>query len=165
MNKQVLIEKLNLSYSNIEHFLSKLTEEQMTEEVVKGGRTPKDIIAHITTWNWNGIEWIKSVAAGENPILQMEGRKLEDRDEVFAVLNEEIHTENQGKTLKEVLADHKQSWATLMTLIKTITQENLDRTIHLEWAANPFPGWTVVAWRMWHADNHMNHIEEWMNKK
>ena len=165
MNKQVLIEKLNLSYSFIEHTISKLTEKEVTESIIQGERTPKDILAHIAAWNWNGIEWIKSVASGEKPILQMEGHKLEERDAVFAQLNEELHNKNQDKSLQEVLDDYHSSWTTMLSLVETLVQEDLDRTFDLEWALNPVQGWNVVAWRFWHADNHGKQIEEWLHIK
>jgi hypothetical protein len=165
MNKQVLIEKLNLTYSWIERMISQISEDEMTQSMVHGERSPKDILAHIAAWNWNGIDWIKSVAGGEKPLLPMEGHKLEVRDSIFAGLNEEIHSRNQSKSLKEVIDDYNQSWATLMSLVETLKQEDLDRTIHLDWAANPFQGWTVVAWRIQHADTHGKHIEAWLENK
>ncbi len=165
MNKQILMEKLNISYSNIEQVISRLTEMQMIDSLVKENRTPKDIIGHIAAWNWNGIEWVKSLAEGKNPKLPMEGHMLEERDAIFAALNEEIYHKNQGKTLKEILDDHRRSWTTLMSLVETLTEEDLQRTINLDWAANPFPGWTVVAWRIQHADNHMNQISEWIKDR
>lgn len=162
MNKQVLVEKLNMTYSWIERMISQISEDDMTQSIVHGERTPKDILAHIAVWNWNGIEWIKSVANGETPLLPMEGHKLEERDTIFAHLNEEIHSRNQDKSLNEVIEDYRQSWAALMNLVETLTHENLDRTIHLDWAPNPFQGWTVVAWRLWHAESHGKHIEAWL---
>ncbi|MGY5858415.1 MAG: ClbS/DfsB family four-helix bundle protein [Candidatus Thorarchaeota archaeon] len=165
MNKQVLTEKLNMTYSWIERMLSQISEDEMTQSIISGERTPKDILAHIAAWNWNGIEWIKSVAAGEKPLLPMDGHNLEERDTIFAGLNEEIHSRNQSKSLKEVIDDYHQSWAILMTLVETLKQEDLDRTIHLEWALNPFQAWTVVAWRIQHAENHGKHIEGWLEKK
>ena len=165
MNKQVLVEKLNKAYSWIEHMISQISEEDMTQSIVHGERTPKDILAHIAAWNLNGIEWIKSVAEGETPLLPMEGHKLEERDAIFARLNVEIHSRNQSKPLNEVAEDYKQSWATLMNLVETLKQEDLDRTINLDWAPNPFHGWSVVAWRFWHAESHGKHIEAWLDAK
>ena len=165
MKKQILLEKLNLSFSYIENTISRLTEEQMTSVLVKNNRTPKDVLAHISAWNWNGIEWIKSIAAGENPMLPMEGHQLEERNEVFAVLNEKIDQRSKEMSLKEVVEDHEKSWRTLLKLVESLMQEDLDRIIHLDWAASPFPGWTVVAWRIQHADTHMNQIYKRINNE
>ncbi|MHA2426167.1 MAG: ClbS/DfsB family four-helix bundle protein, partial [Candidatus Thorarchaeota archaeon] len=136
MNKRVLVEKLNLSYSFIEHMISKLSEKDMTESIVVGESTPKDLLAHIATWNWNGIEWIKSIAAGEKPILPMEGHTLEERDAIFAKLNEEVHKKNKNNSVKEVLDNHLKSWEELMKIVDTLTQDDLDREFHLDWAQN-----------------------------
>ncbi|GAH01956.1 unnamed protein product [marine sediment metagenome] len=165
MNKQVLIEKLNMTYSWIERMISQISEDEMTQSIVHGERTSKDILAHIAAWNWNGIEWIKSVGKGKKPLLPMEGHTLEERDSIFARLNKEIHKRDQKKPLKMVLEDHYQSWQTMMNLVETLKQEDLDRTIHLDWAANPFEGWTVVNWRIWHAETHGKHIEAWLDAK
>ena len=165
MNKQVLIEKLNMTYSWIERMISQISEDEMTQSIVHGERTPKDILAHIAAWNWNGIEWIKSVGKGEKPLLPIEGHTLEERDSIFARLNEEIHKRDQNKHLKDVLEDYYQSWKTMMNLVETLKQEDLDRTIHLDWAANPIEGWNVVHWRVWHAENHGKHIDAWLETK
>ncbi|MHA1907371.1 MAG: ClbS/DfsB family four-helix bundle protein [Candidatus Thorarchaeota archaeon] len=165
MNKQVLIEKLNMTYSFIETLISKIDEKEMTETIVQGERTPKDIVAHIATWNWNGIEWIKSVANGEKPILPMKGHTLDERDRIFSGLNEEIHAKNLNMSTKEVLDDHYESWTILMNLVETLSQEDLDRMFNLDWAPNPIQGWNVVAWRFWHAENHGKQIEAWLEAR
>ena len=165
MNKQVLIEKLNMTHSWIERMLSRISQEDMTQTLVQGEWTTKDILAHIAAWNWNGIEWINSIAAGEKPILPMEGQPLEERDGIFAHLNEEIYIANQNKPLKEVLDYYHQSWVSMMTIVEKLKQEDLDRLIHLEWATNPLQGWNVVNWRLWHAENHGKHIEAWLDNK
>ena len=165
MNKQVLIEKLNMTYSWIERIISRISEAEMTQSIVIGKWTPKDTLAHIATWNWNGIEWIRSVAKGEKPLLPMEGHSLDERDIIFARLNEEIHSTNQSKSLNEVLDDYRQSWKDMMNLVETLKQEDLDRSFHLDWAPNPLQGWNVVAWRFWHAEHHGKQIEAWLEAK
>ena len=165
MNKQELIEKLNEMHSWIKDLISKIPEKEMIESIAQGDRSPKDILAHITSWNWNGIEWIKSIAEGKKPLLPMEGHKIEDRQQVFARLNEEIHTKNLSKTVKEVLNEHHESWSILMKLIETLTQEHLDRTFVFDWVPNPTPGWHIVVWRIAHADTHGKQIEEWLHIK
>ena len=165
MKKEILIEKLNISFSNIEQLITRISEKDMNESIARGYRTPKDIIAHIAAWNWNGIEWIESIAKGEKPILPLEGHSLNERDEIFANLNDAIHEANREKTLKQVLDNHYESWRVLLNLAESLSQEDLDRIIDLDWAANPFPAWTIVAWRIQHADNHMSQIYEWMNRQ
>jgi len=145
--------------------ISEISEEELSTSIVKGKRSVKDILAHIASWNWNGIEWIKSIADGNKPLLPMEGHKIEDRTQVFAQLNEEIHRTNVSKSVKEVLDEYQDSWGALMNLVETLSEEHLDSAFKLGWIPNPTPGWHIVAWRIAHADTHGKQIEEWLHIK
>ncbi len=160
----MLIEKLNLTYSWLESLISKIDEKDMIESIVSGERNAKDILAHITAWNWNGIRWIESIARGEKPILPMEGHTIDERPRIFAELNEEIHKVNLGKSAKEVIDEHYESWQALMNVIESLTQDDLDRTFQFDWVPSPTQGWHIVAWRIAHADNHGKQIELWINQ-
>ena len=164
MNKQELIEKLNLTYSWLEHMISGLSDEEISNSIPHKDRSAKDILAHIAAWNQHGITWIEAIARGERPALPMEGHSIEERSSVFAGINEEIHKENLDKSAREVLSDHTESWKSLMTLVERLTEEDLNRTFQFDWMPNQIQGWQVVAWRLSHADNHGKQIEAWLRQ-
>ncbi|MCK5239658.1 MAG: ClbS/DfsB family four-helix bundle protein [Candidatus Thorarchaeota archaeon] len=162
MNRQELIEKLIETQFWIEQMLSKIPEDVMIKASFQGERSVNDILAHIATWNWNGIEWIKSLAKGEKPLLPMEGHKIEERPQVFARLNDTIQNENLNKTVKEVLEDFQNSFETVMNNVEKLNEEHLNNEFTFEWITDPIPGWQIVAWRIMHAKTHGKQIEDWV---
>ncbi|MFW9978626.1 MAG: ClbS/DfsB family four-helix bundle protein [Candidatus Thorarchaeota archaeon] len=165
MNKQMLMEQLDLTYSWIERMISKMSDIDISESIVHKDRSVKDILAHITAWNWNGIKWIESIAKDEKPILPMEGHSIEERPQVFDSLNEEIHKESLKKSVKEVLNEHSESWRALMTTVEGLAEEDLNRTFRFEWIPDSIQGWQVVTWRVKHAENHGKQIEAWLAQR
>ena len=67
MNQEETILFFKTDHQKLENIISKLTRKQMTEEMVQGNWTVKDIIAHISAWNWELITQTDLVLSGRRP--------------------------------------------------------------------------------------------------
>ncbi|MFW9907330.1 MAG: DinB family protein [Candidatus Thorarchaeota archaeon] len=67
MNREEAILFFENDHHKLETAISKLTEQQMIFEQVQGTWTAKEIIAHISAWNWEIITQANLVLSGKPP--------------------------------------------------------------------------------------------------
>ncbi len=142
-----------------------LTPEQMETEIIQGEWTAKDIVAHITTWEHHGIGWIQSLAKGEKPLMPVPDIPMDEVRENLKVLNAEYTKKNQAVPLNLVLEESRQAYEALLKEIEKLTEEDLEKTFEYNWADESVSGRKVIAWRYWHYQSHLKHIQEWISKK
>jgi hypothetical protein len=81
-----------------------LDPSQMIASGVQGFRSIKDILAHITYWNKQGIMWLESIYKGETPVMPVKGDTQEAFRGEMAEINVKVHESNRDRTVDEVLA-------------------------------------------------------------
>lgn len=162
-SKMDLKQKVKDSHEWLLSLLSCLSKDQMETSIVQGERSVRDILAHITAWNMNGIVWIQYVANGRRPVLPMEGLSIEERPARFAQLNKEIHERNQNIPIDVVLKEFHEKLEQLLDEIEKVDEESLDLVFQFEWMNAPVPAWQIITWRFYHCQSHGKHIESWLS--
>ena len=163
--KSEMLAILQSERKELENAWNRLTPEQMETEIVQGEWTVKDIIAHITMWEHHGIDWILSLAKGEKPLMPVPDTPMDEVRENMKVLNAEYTKKNQGLSLNLVLDESRKAFEALVSEVEKLSEEDLETTFEYRWSDTPVTGRRFIAWRYWHYQSHLKHIEEWLSKK
>ncbi|MFX0198439.1 MAG: ClbS/DfsB family four-helix bundle protein [Candidatus Hodarchaeota archaeon] len=154
-----LIEQLKAHRAWIEAMLRKLDEQQMEVTGVQGDWSVKDIIAHLTTWERRGTEWIKSIVQEKEPQVPLAGYRASDMD----WLNRETYQKNRNRPLQDILVEFQKSFPLLIEQVQALTEEQLDKTFQADWTDyKPTTVRNIVAWRYYHYKAHGQHIQAWL---
>jgi hypothetical protein len=140
-----------------------LDESQIEAARVQGFRSIKDILAHITHWNKQGIKWIDSVYQGEPPEMPVNGETQEAMRDEMALINEAVHRINQDRPLRKVLDEYRETIEIVLDQVRKLEMDHLESVFDFPWASETVTGRTIVMWRHWHLKNHMKHIKTWLD--
>ncbi len=85
--KKEMIAQLQIDRKELEDALNSLSADQMKIEGAQGTWSVKDIVAHITTWEHHGIDWIRSLAKGVKPMMPVPEMSMDEVRKNMVVLN------------------------------------------------------------------------------
>lgn len=124
-----------------------LTEEEMVRPGVVEGWSVKDILAHITTWEEEGLHHLPTVAMGKKPPTYASQYGSLDG---FNALKFE---ENRKRSLDEVLARLHETHARLLAYLDAVPDELLPSKERFR---------NRLKWDTYsHYAMHAKHIQEW----
>src|SRR6266700_1613515 len=124
MNKAGVLDAMRTGYAALEKTLAPLEEAQMTTPGVNEAWSIKDIIAHITAWQYALLDRLHAAARGVTPTSY--GPELTDED--IDKLNEQFYQQSKSRPLAAVLADFRTTYAHYLEHITSI-QQWLSRTL------------------------------------
>jgi hypothetical protein len=127
-----------------------LTDEAMVRPGVVEQWSVKDILAHITTWEEEGLHHLPTVAQGRKPPTYASQYGSLDG---FNALKFE---ENQRRSLDEVLARLDETHARLLAYLDTVP----DELLHSKERFRNRLKWDSYS----HYAMHANHIREWRER-
>lgn len=160
-----LVKLLQDQNTELFEMLKGLDESQMELSGVQGFRSIKDILAHITYWNKQGIMWLESVYDAIKPVMPVSGDTQDDIKEGLAVINAEVHERNRERPVREVIEEYKETFADVIYHVRKLETRHLDMVFDYPWASGPVTGRSVVMWRFWHQQNHTKHIKTWLENQ
>jgi hypothetical protein len=67
MNRSQLLKKLDLAWSEVKESYAGLSDSQVTEPGVTGDWSVKDILAHLTTWEEEALQYLPLITKGRRP--------------------------------------------------------------------------------------------------
>ena len=144
--------------------LEGIEESQMELSGVQGFRSIKDILAHITYWNKQGIMWLESVYNSVSPVMPVSGDTQDEIKEGLAIINAEVHEINHERPVREVVEEYKETFTDVVDHVKKLEERHLDMVFDYPWPSRTVTGRSVVMWRYWHQQNHTKHIKTWLEK-
>lgn len=160
-SKRELLEIMQGERSRFDAVVGKLTEAQLQEPGIEGGRSVKDILAHITAWEQRMIRWAGEATAGLIPQRPAPGMTWDDLDQ----LNEQTYLENMDKTLADVLLASASSYAHVLKTVQALTESDLFNGSRFAWRDGD-PMWHMVAANTWwHYKEHREQIEAWLEER
>lgn len=154
--KATLLEKLLYERGQLEESLAQLTPEQMEQPGVDQAWSVKDILAHLSVWDQRGLGWITAAVAGETPAIPGPGLTWDDADH----LNDQTYRAGQEQVLDVVLAESRQAFEQVVSLIETLSEEDLQRPVRGQGKSGPRLVSTLVRWRYRHLRHHRQPIAE-----
>ncbi|MBN1283930.1 MAG: ClbS/DfsB family four-helix bundle protein [Anaerolineae bacterium] len=117
-DKTRLLELSKAEHDFLMRTLAMMDGAQMVEPGACGARwSAKDVLAHITTWEQECIEWVEAIRRGEDIALPAEA-------EVEGI-NDDFYEQSKDHTLDDVRAAFNRSYAQMIALIESLSDEEL----------------------------------------
>jgi hypothetical protein len=116
-DKKLVIDHLEQAHQVMEEVLSQLTDEQIRSAIIYDPWTTKDIIAHLSAWNWECADEIVRIL--NDSATWYKSYTSEAGESVF---NQEQTQERKKVSVTEVLEEWEESFQNLISTVKRLSQ-------------------------------------------
>ena len=124
MDQEETLQFFKNDHQKLVNVLSTLNESQMRTDRVQGDWTVKDIIAHISAWNWELIKQTELVLSGKKPWYT---DMTEEEFNIRAVGMREAWS------LEKVLSEWRESFEALISRLKQLSHDEWTFELDDEW--------------------------------
>jgi hypothetical protein len=124
LNQGAVLRFFQEDHRKLRQTISKLTESQIVNDIVMGDWSVKDVIAHITAWNWEIAKSVDDVLEKKAPWYLTKG------ETAFNVAEVE---RRRDWSLQQVLDEWEKSFDSLTNRIEDITTEEWSFDTGLSW--------------------------------
>ncbi|WP_455142696.1 DinB family protein [Candidatus Hodarchaeum mangrovi] len=131
MNKQQCIQFYIDNHKKLFNVVNRLKRSQMDENL--GSWTVKDILAHISAWNFELINAIDSISNDEKPWF-IDEEKLNERE-----FNKLETQKRRQWTIDEIMEEWQESFDELITKIKDLSSSEWDYQTNFVWKGTSIP--------------------------
>ena len=121
MNKRELLESMQIERARLDTIIDTLGESEMVRPALEGGRSIKDELAHIISWEQRFLNLSRAVARGEKPDWPEDGWSQEQVDEA----NQRDFEANRDRALDDVVAESRRSYAEMRKFVERLSDEDL----------------------------------------
>lgn len=133
--KDKLLSRSETGYATIKDLLGRMSEAQMTRTDAIGDWSIKNVLIHLSAWQWKMLDWLDILARGEAPAIPLSRSSvLESNDDFISEYGE--------RPLHQVLSDFDDTHHKTMRAIEALSDEDLMR--EYDWAAGQAL-WKVIA--------------------
>jgi hypothetical protein len=146
--RAVLSAALKASHRELLTAAALVPSEERTSRRVCGLWTLKDVIGHLTDWQWAGVEGLRDMAVGHSP-------KCEHISNIES-WNRAHAAARQDEAWEEVWADLNLAREGLASVLEGMTQEALTRSYHFPWG----PEGTAHEWIRVFVSHDRGHAED-----
>jgi Protein of unknown function (DUF1706) len=132
-----------------------LTPSELTLLGVSGDWSVKDIIAHIS---WHEREMFSVIVQRKLAGSDLWDLPLDQRNKI-------IYEENKNRDLKDVLDDSSAVFASLMEVMQTLTDDDLQDPSHFAEMPSDWKPWELFAGNTYeHYDDHFTDVQTWLKE-
>ncbi|NPV66320.1 MAG: ClbS/DfsB family four-helix bundle protein [Anaerolineae bacterium] len=155
LNKAVILARMADERAAFEQAIAGLNAEQMTVPQVMDTWTIKDILAHITAWERDLLNWLDMAQRGMTlPIPPGNGW-----DAYIEEFNACTYAANRDRPLEDVLAEFDAIYTRLMDELRALPEDPAD-PLWAVWEGGQ-PPWRLLATFYGHYREHRLPIEAW----
>ncbi len=158
MDKSQLLQKMETGRAEFDALLAQLSDKQMLETALDGGRSVKDILSHIAVWQWRCARWFEISLRGEVPQRPEPGVTWQQMDD----LNERDFLNARNATLQEARDDYHQSYQHLFDLLKSMPAEDFGNTHRFSWWEGEPISQVIASNSFEHYEEHAEQIQAWL---
>ncbi|HYX51075.1 MAG TPA: ClbS/DfsB family four-helix bundle protein [Ktedonobacteraceae bacterium] len=159
VDKTSILKEMSTSYAALEDILSSLDKTHYVTEGVIPGWSIKDVIAHISSWHHRLYLLLDAALHNQEPAISGP-----DNIEELDALNAQFYLENKSLTLDEVLADFRNTYQHIMSIVQAIPEADLIDPQRFAWAKGE-PLWKAIAGDTYeHYQEHILQIQQWLSK-
>jgi hypothetical protein len=120
MNREQLLKKLDAAWAALEESFNGLPDSQLTKPGVTGDWSVKDILAHVTTWEEEALEYLPVIIEGDQPPLYKTYGGLD-------AFNAQRAEQKQALPLPEVLKQMEETHRKLVAYVQSVPEEQFAR--------------------------------------
>lgn len=121
LNKDVILERMQVERRQLEKNLAELTEEEMVEGGVIGEWSVKDVLAHLIDWEQRFLGWYEAGLQGEVPETPAPGVTWGE----LHILNQQIFEKHRNRPLDDILAEFQASYQRVLATIQELSEEDM----------------------------------------
>jgi len=138
-NRAQLLQTVGNAHDELERTLALLRNEQMTEALLEGGWSVKDLMSHLTAWEQLTLQRL-AVRRDAEKLAEIYSR-FGEGDEGLNRLNNDFYEESKDKPLPDVRRDFNLSYSKFMQAVGDLPEEELFEEGHsLIWDGAPLLG-------------------------
>lgn len=132
MNKEELLHNIRSERATLDALIATIDDRASIAPALEGGRSVKDILAHIAAWERRCAGWLQAVARGQTP----------DRPEVRDVdgTNARDYAAAKHFSLAEVRAQSNEAHAAMIAAVEALSDRDLTDEERFGW-----PGWQMAS--------------------
>jgi len=157
IDKASVLKEMNTSYTALEAILASLDMTQYFIEGVIPGWSIKDILAHITSWHHRLYQLLDAALCDQEPAFSGP-----DNIEELDALNAQFYIENKSLPLDEVLADFRNTYQHILSIVQAMPEEDLLNPHRFSWSRGE-PLWKSIAGDTYeHYQEHILQIQQWL---
>lgn len=154
MTKTEFLQKERDAHADWERLLATIPTSRMLD-VVAGGWTVKDIIAHVTWGEREMVGVLKQRALIGSDLWSVSQQER----------NDAVWEQNRAKSLLDVLSEAGQVYAELVEELEKIEDEELNEARYFREMPADWKPWQVIAGNTFeHYPEHVAMIREWLEK-
>jgi hypothetical protein len=129
MTRDELLASIRRERAQLDAVVARVGEARMTEPALEGGRSVKDVLAHVSAWekicmalvrNNQPIQPPPPGESGPSEPSGTEGQRQTD------AINDKVYQDNRGRPLADVVADAQRSYTDLVAMVEAMSQEQLE---------------------------------------
>jgi uncharacterized protein (TIGR03083 family) len=140
--KDALIAEIRAARARFDEIVARVPRERLTEPILPGGWSVKDVLAHVAWGEREGIGVVRARA-----LVGSELWELSEDERNAAVVNA-----SRDRGLEQVLREYRDAFSEYIAAITTLTNEDLNEPGRFEGLAARIPGWP--PWRVVYDPGH-----------
>lgn len=150
MDRTELLRRVHQGRTELESALASFDKRDLTEPLLAGGWSIKDIIAHIGFWERRMVNLYGILSAGDVPEDTIDGETLDE-------LNARVFNENRLLPLGIVQVNELTAYQALVTIAETAPDADLFDPRRFAWCeGEPFANW--IATNTW--EHYADHVPD-----
>jgi len=140
-----LLATIEADRDRFDRVLQSVPPDLLTEPILPGGWSVKDVLAHIAWGEREGIGVVRARALVGSDLWNV------PEDE----RNEAVVRESRSRGLDEVLAEYRAAFGDYVSAISGLSEDELNEPSHFDGLSEGIPGWR--PWRVIYDPGHYDH--------
>jgi len=167
MTRSDLLAGIRRDRAQFDALVARVGEARMTEPALEGGRSVKDVLAHVSAWEKicmalvRNNEPIQPPPPGETGPSEPSGAEGQRQTDA---INDKVYQDNRDRPLADVVADAQRSYTDLVAMVEAMSQEQLETPLGGPQFAGKSPrvGELISGNSDDHYREHVAQIERWL---
>ncbi|NLF63886.1 MAG: ClbS/DfsB family four-helix bundle protein [Chloroflexi bacterium] len=152
-NRDELLQRIREEREALERAVARVPAEKMTEPLLEGGWSVKDVLAHIAAWEGLMVGWVEESLRGGTPDRPVTGDDWVDR------LNAQLYEQYRDMPLAEVQALSASAYERAYAIASRLTEAQLFDPDYFAWREGR-PIFELIGGNtFWHYPEHREMIE------
>jgi uncharacterized protein (TIGR03083 family) len=158
VDKSTLVNEITTGYTAFDALVAPLTDAQLTTPGVVGDWSIKDVLAHLTAWHVRLLDLLDAAVRGTEPAMPA----ADVSDDEIDRMNARFHEERRTRSLGEVQAELRTSYARVVDDVRALADDDLNSTDRWIWLRG-VPLWQFVRGDTYeHYAEHGERIRAWL---
>jgi hypothetical protein len=158
MTKDELVARIKSERARLDEAIAR-AGERAEEPALEGGRSMKDVIAHISAWEKIGMALVRN----NQPVPPQTGATGQSSTDA---INDKVFADNRDRPYADVLADAQRSYGDLVAMVEGMSEGALDSRLGAGQAGaeqSPRAGEIISGNSDGHYREHAEQIERWLD--